>query len=180
MKYKRDFTFSKIIINVFLLVQLLNNELIDYKNNNIEKGTYLNKFINNTTIENKTKIDISYSCDNKFIYPTIVSMTSLVINADFNTFYNIYILHTPDFTEYSKKCLKTVETIYYDKCTIIFFNMGDKYNNLTIIDRLSIASYYRLSLQDLLPNVDKIIYLDGDTLVFGDLKELIYYIIKST
>ena len=50
--------------------------------------------------------------------------------------------------------------------------MRNRYKNLITNKRISTPSYYRLSLQDLLPEVNKIIYLDGDTLVFEDLKEL--------
>ena len=100
-------------------------------------------------------------------------MTSLVKNAENNTFYNIYILHTPDFSEDSKQFLKTVEDKNFDKCSIIFFNMGNKYKNLTLSFKLATPAYYRLSLPDLLSDTKKIIYLDGDTLIFEDLKELI-------
>ena len=36
----------------------------------------------------------------------------------------------------------------------------------------TIAAYYRLILPELLPNINKIIYLDGDTLTLDDLKEM--------
>ena len=36
----------------------------------------------------------------------------------------------------------------------------------------TLASYYRLSSLDLIPNIDKIIYLDDDALTFDDLKEM--------
>ena len=66
-------------------------------------------FIIHLSIKKKTKIAVSYATDNNYIYPIIVSMKSLVSNADYNTFYNIYILHTIDFTQYSKKFLKRLE-----------------------------------------------------------------------
>ena len=37
---------------------------------------------------------------------------------------------------------------------------------------MTLTLYYRLSLSELLPNIDKMIYLDGDTLTFDDLKEM--------
>lgn len=130
-------------------------------------------FIIHSSIKKKTKIAVSYATDNNYIYPIIVSMKSLVSNADYNTFYNIYILHTPDFTQYSKELLKTLEKKYYYKCHIIFCNMGNKYNGLQLSFKLATPAYYRLSLQDILLDVKRIIYLDGDTLVFQDLKDLI-------
>ncbi len=51
--------------------------------------------------------------------------------------------------------------------------MGNKYKGLKLNFRLATSAYYRLSLHELLPNVKRIIYMDGDTLVFEDLTELI-------
>ena len=122
---------------------------------------------------NKTIIAVSYATDNKYIYPTIVAMTSLVYYAGPNTFYNIYILHTADFKEQSKNFLNTVEEKYPDKCAIYYFNMENKYKGLSLNFRIATPTYYRLSLHELLPDVDRIIWLDGDTIVFDDLTELI-------
>ena len=58
-------------------------------------------------------------------------------------------------------------------CQIEFINMMNLYKGLSVNLRIPTSAYYRLSLHDVLPQVDKIIYLDGDTLVFHDLKELI-------
>ena len=152
----------------------------NYFSNNIKekiKKKSFNKIIQKNIHEikngNKTTISVSYATDEKYSYPTIVSMTSLVYNADNDTFYNIYILHPPDFTEKSKAFLFTVQEKYSDRCSIIFFNMEDKYKDLSFSKKFSTPVYYRLSLPEILPDLDKIIYLDSDTLVFEDLKELI-------
>ena len=107
-------------------------------------------------------------------------MTSLVFYAGPNTFYNIYILHTPDFMEESKNFLNTVKEKYPTKCSILYFNMGNKYKDLSLNFRINTPAYYRLSLHELLPNVDRIVYLDGDTLVFEDLTELILVDMKGS
>ena len=122
---------------------------------------------------NKTIIAVAYATDNKYIYPTIVSMTSLVVTAAKDTFYHIYVMHTGDFNQKSKDFLNTVKEKYPDKCKIIYLNMGNKYKGLSLNFRITTPTYYRLSLQDLLPDVERIVWLDGDTFMFGDLKELI-------
>ena len=136
---------------------------------------------NKTSLINERilNISISYSTDNKYIYPIIVSMISLVIHASNETFYNIYILHTPDFSENSKHFLKTIEYKYPEKCSIIYLNMGNQYKNLKLSYKLSTSTYYRLSLPDILPQIKRIIYLDGDILIFEDLKELIEFNMKG-
>ena len=123
--------------------------------------------------KNKLRIAVSYATDNKYIYPTIVSMTSLVDKAGNNTFYDIYILHPGDFTEKSKNFLKSVEKNYYMRTKIFFLDMENKYKGLKLNFRIATPAYYRLSLHELLPDVKRIIYLDGDTLIFEDLTELI-------
>ena len=123
--------------------------------------------------DGKLMLDCSYSLNNGYTYPTLVSMTSLVINAGNNLFYNIYILISPDFTEENKEKLMSVEKKYKDYCKIIFINMDTKFDILDTDGRIPTASYYRLDLHNLLPDVDRILYLDGDTAIFQDLSDLI-------
>jgi len=145
------------IFLLMIFIKILNNKIIETKKINKKKNI----------------IAISYAVDNEYIYPTIVSMISLVYNAKNNTFYNIYILHTPDLKNSSKHFLNSIVDKYYYRCSIIYFNMGNEYKDLNINDRIKTPTYFRLSLPYLLPDVDRIIWLDGDTLVFEDLKELI-------
>ena len=145
---------------------------IEEKNDNKDSSKEEEEINNEPSKPNKTIIAVSYAADNKYIYPTIVSITSLVINAGNNTFYNIYILHPQDFQEKSKTFLNSVVNKYPDKCLIIYLNMGNKYKGLGLNFRISTPTYYRLSLHELLPDVDRIVYLDGDTLVFEDLTPL--------
>ena len=75
-----------------------------------------------------------------------------------------------DFTEENKDILKSVEQNYSNHCNISFINMTYIYNEQKTSTK---SKYYRLSIHDKLPNIDKIIYLDGDTMIFEDLTELI-------
>lgn len=58
------------------------------------------------------------------------------------------------------------DILFYDLSEDDFkdFPVGDAYINLT--------TYFRLVIQDKLPDIDKVIYLDCDTIVNGSLKEL--------
>ena len=126
-----------------------------------------------TREDGKLILSCSYTIDNGYVYPTLVAMTSLAINAGNNTFYNIYVLVSPDFTEENRNILMTVEKNYTDHCKVIIINMDDKYKGKDSDDRIPLAAYYRLELPNLLPDVDRIVYMDGDTAVFQDLSELI-------
>ena len=140
-------------------------------------------FISYTTQDkNKHIIPIAYATDNNYTYPTLVSITSLLENIKHHpkTFYDIYIMLSNDFTEKNKEILKSAQELYPNKCTITFINMVDMF---TEQKTFPITKYYRLALHDKLPNIDKIIYLDGDTIIFQDLTDLInldmkgYYIL---
>ena len=140
-------------------------------------------FISYTTPDkNKHIIPIAYATDNNYTYPTLVSITSLLENIKHHpkTFYDIYIMLSNDFTEKNKEILKSAQELYPNKCTITFINMGDMFKEQKTFP---ITKYYRLALHDKLPHIDKIIYLDGDTIIFEDLTDLInldmkgYYIL---
>ena len=117
----------------------------------------------------KYKIPIAYSLDNNYVYPTLVSLTSLIETKNYKTFYDIYLMISNNFTLKNKKKLKSIEQKYRRKCSIKFINMTNLFTNLK---KGPISQYYRLALHEKLPDMDKIIYLDGDTLIFEDLKEM--------
>ena len=51
--------------------------------------------------------------------------------------------------------------------------MGNKFQGLDTNNRIPTATYYRLELHNILPDIDRILYMDGDTATFQDLSELI-------
>ena len=129
--------------------------------------------------DGKLMLACAYSTDNGYIYPTLVSITSLVLNAGNDTFYNIYVLISPDFTEYNKEILMSVEKNNTEHCKIYIINIGNKYEGKDTNNKIPTAAYYRLDLHNILPDVDRIIYMDGDTAIFQDLSELIFLDMKG-
>ena len=129
--------------------------------------------------DGKLILNCAYSTDNKYMYPTLVSITSLCFNSGNNTFYNIHILLSPDFKEEYKHYFMSVEKNYTEHCKINFINMGNKYEGKDTNHKVTTATYYRLDLHNLLPDVDRIIYMDGDTAIFQDLSELIFLDMKG-
>ena len=143
----------------------------DYENGEkTEFGKDINKI---DIIKGKLRIAASYATDNRYVYPTLVAMTSLVENAGKNTYYDIYVMLHPEFKEEFKKILKSVEIKHYEHCSVIFINMGNKFIDQKTDNRISTPAYYRLELHNLLPNVNRIIWMDSDTMVFEDLTNLI-------
>jgi hypothetical protein len=119
----------------------------------------------------KSIIPISFATDNKFAYPLIVLLTSILYNSRSITFYYFYIMVPNEFFKENKQKI-TALCKKYKKCEIIFLNMGEKYKDWKTSNHYSAAVYYRLSLSDKIKDLDKIIYLDCDTMVHNDLSNL--------
>ena len=124
--------------------------------------------------KDKLNIPIAFAIDNKFTYPLIVLLTSILFNSKSSTIYYFHIMIPNDFFEENKQKIKGLFKKYKKckKCKIIFLNMGKKYKDWKTSKYYSAAVYYRLSLPDKVKNYDKIIYLDCDTMVHNDLSNL--------
>ena len=191
---KLNFKEERVLINqqeinykIYLEMEKLEKEILQ---NKIEKSEELIKYnkekwnnermnqketktenINNSN--EKLIIPCAYASDNAYIFPNLVSMTSLVANAKNSTFYEIYVLIDSNFSEENKEILKSVEKKHPENCKVILIVMDDKYKNEKTDKRIKTPAYYKLSLHNILPDVNKIIYMDGDTGVFEDLSDLI-------
>jgi len=119
----------------------------------------------------KISIPIAFAINNLFTYPLIVLLTSILYNSKPNTFFFFHVMISDTFLEENKNKIKGL-CKKYGNCKIIFLNMGEKYKDWkTDIGYYPITVFYRLSLSDLVKNYDKIIYLDCDTMVHGDLTD---------
>lgn len=120
---------------------------------------------------NSVTIPIAMAADNNYVYPTIVSITSILENANENTKINVYLMHPEDFKNENKEKISSLRT-KYKNFKVEFINMENKFKDAKTDARIPTASYYRLSLSSLLPDVNKIIWLDGDTITLKDLSEM--------
>jgi lipopolysaccharide biosynthesis glycosyltransferase len=121
----------------------------------------------------KNIIHITFSINNNknYKYILLVSMFSVLKNCNKRkTFIIFHILCTPDFEENSITIFKSLLNKFYQNTEIIFYNMGNHFIN-RIDRRISQAAYYRL-IAPLFINSDRLIHLDGDTLIFSDLTEM--------
>lgn len=127
------------------------------------------------TIYHKSKqrhVPVAMALDDGYLYPTVVSITSMMENKSGDTVYDYYIMHPEEFSENSKTLLKSLGK-KYKKCNINLIDMGQKYKNANDKGHITTPAYYRLSLSELLPNLDKILWIDGDTLVLDDLQTML-------
>ena len=115
-------------------------------------------------------IPISFCPNNKYAYLVYTSMISILCSKSYYTFINFFIVIPNDFTNQN---IFLLESLYeqYDYFNITFIRMDNRYNNAFTTRYLTIQAYYRYSLGELITNLDKIIYLDGDTVCLTDLSD---------
>jgi hypothetical protein len=146
-----------------------------------ENDSFLNSFLkeisvishdytNNLKINNK-KIHIVTNMNNKYIYPSLVSINSVLSKTNQNTTTIVYhILCPEDLRRGNINKLKSLLFIYPSNLEMIFYNMGNLFSQYKK-SRFSEVTFYRL-LTPLFISVKKIIYLDCDVLAFEDLQEM--------
>ena len=113
----------------------------------------------------KPNIPIFYACDDAFVKYTMVSIHSLIKNASRNFSYTVYILHTSIKEETRRQAMELQE----DGFEIVFTDVSDRLNAVTkdlpVRDYYSKATYFRMFIADMFPELDKAIYIDSDTVV---------------
>ena len=118
-------------------------------------------------------VPIAMAADDNYTYPTLVAITSLMENSKKDTHYDIYIMTPGKFSEENSKKLLNLQEKYDNRCKINLIDMKDRYKDANDRGHITTPTYYRLSLSSLLPSLDKIIWLDGDTLIFEDLTDML-------
>ena len=120
----------------------------------------------------KQKIAVSYGLNNNYTYPVLVSMTSILENSYKNTYYTFYLLVEKEtFKEENKIMFKHLQD-KYDRCKVVILEMTNENLKNARKDRYPMEAYYRLLLPNLIPRINRLIYLDGDTMIFKDLTEM--------
>lgn len=117
------------------------------------------------------RIPVVFATDENYLFYICVAITSMVENAKEDTFYQIYILVDPGFTD-STHLLDKLQQRYHKIQIEIVYVDRVVFQNVTVNNQhVTKATFYRLLLCDLISE-DKCIYLDGDIFVTEDLTEL--------
>lgn len=126
----------------------------------------------------KNTIAIAMSTDNNYVFPAIVSMTSILENKNPDTKIDFYIMLSGETTQESKNKIISLQN-KYSNCNITLIDMNDKMKSFYTSGHIKTAAYYRLALPSLLPHLDKVLYLDVDIIVRKDLSELFNYNVNN-
>ena len=134
----------------------------------------------------KQKIPICFATDDNYVPFLTVALASMLDNASKENFYMIYVL-TSHLSEENMKSIKKHEV---ENCSIEFVQLSkelDKVQNMFHLrDYYSKETYYRIFIPNLFPQYNKVLYLDCDITVLGDVSELYntqihgYYVAAAT
>jgi lipopolysaccharide biosynthesis glycosyltransferase len=116
-------------------------------------------------------INIAFCFDERLWMQAGVAIASLLINSKGKCRCDIYCVVPKNVTSQNRKDLRELTEIFDADAKIFFLEANNDFDNAKY-GGFYISSFYRLMLPVLLPSLDKILYLDSDTLVCGDLLEL--------
>ena len=97
-----------------------------------------------------------------------VAISSILSSKNINTYICFFLIIPQDFENKNINFLNSLHE-EYEYFNLTFIQMDNRYNNSYTDLRISEQAYYRFSLGELLPNLNKIIYLDTDIIVYKDL-----------
>ena len=146
------------------------NEIIDSEKKFDDFNQLIN-YIKEMPLNQFNYIPIAYCPNNYYTALTYTSMLSILVTKQTYTYILFYIVITKDF---SKNNIKFIESLYeqFDYFNITFIYIDNRYKNAYTKRYLTKNAFFRLSLGELLPNLNRIIYLDSDTICLKDLSNL--------
>jgi lipopolysaccharide biosynthesis glycosyltransferase len=115
-------------------------------------------------------IDVCFALDNKYVVPCIVAIQSLCLSNCASSIVNIYILGG-GITDKNKHQIESVVACH-ENATVYFVNVDDDGFKDFSNDTWGTAAAYRLRIGELLPHLDRILYLDSDIIVCKSVCEL--------
>ena len=121
------------------------------------------------------RISVVLITDDSFVMPTCVTIVSLLNSKNADSSYDVYVV-TPGLKAKQEKLLcslaKDGDTVSIVKGDLEKFEKLHKDENSVAHLSASKAAMLKFDLPNLFPKLDKILYLDGDIIVRGDLSEL--------
>ena len=115
-------------------------------------------------------VPIAFSFDNNLVFPACVCISSLLISAEENTFYDIFILHS-DNELFDREKLDGLLK-FYKRCRIQYRLVDNTFDDAFEIRGITTSTYNRLLIPEIVTEYDKIIYSDVDVIFRSDLFEV--------
>lgn len=120
----------------------------------------------------RKEIPIFFSTDDNYIPYLDIAISSLIANASKEYKYRITVLNTGLRDENVDKIMQNEKEGFKIDFVDISEDVGKIQSRLKNVYHFSIVTYYRLFIASLFPKYDKVLYLDCDIVVLGDIAEL--------
>jgi lipopolysaccharide biosynthesis glycosyltransferase len=123
----------------------------------------------------KQTLHVAAACDQSYAMPLAVTLASLSANLHRSWSVRAHVLHRELPLDVRRKIEQSVPqgTVEINLIEIGASHLESLRATLRSFDTVSLESYYRLLLPEVLPrDLDKVIYLDSDLVVVGDLSNL--------
>ena len=121
-------------------------------------------------------INVVYITDENYAMPTCVSIRSLIDNTKSDSL-NIYVI-AEEISSESKRAFESLQTDSNCALEIVSIDAG-KYDKFAKLDKIKSGdvhvtpcSIYKFELAEILSECDRVLYLDGDIIVQGDVGEI--------
>jgi lipopolysaccharide biosynthesis glycosyltransferase len=118
----------------------------------------------------KKVVPIAFAFDENLVMPACVCITSLLMNASDDTFYDIFIL----YQQSAKFDIDEIDQLQneFENCRITYRKISGFFDHAFEIRGITTPAYYRLLIPELVPEYDKIIYSDVDVIFRHDLYDV--------
>ncbi len=125
-------------------------------------------------------IPIILSSDNNQVNAMAVVMTSAIETAAEGTYYDFYCFLSDNVAEENRRRLNRCAESPRQNCSVTLVDMSKYFDNNAIqysgkvgmVHSVTTPALYRLKAPSVLSHLDKVLYLDTDTMVRTDLREL--------
>lgn len=138
-----------------------------------DKRAYSLPLVSGYATLTKPIIPVVFAADNNYAPMLTTTILSMLENASDNYYYDIVVIE--DGISGSNKRLMQQSFAGFKNAALRFFGAGalvGSYELTTSNEHISKETYYRFLIQDILPYYDKVLYLDSDLIIEGDVAEL--------
>ncbi|GAA4142004.1 glycosyltransferase family 8 protein [Sphingobacterium kyonggiense] len=118
-----------------------------------------------------TIIPIVFCFDDNLLMPAGICLNSLLLHANKDTFYDIFILHDYRSSFPSSNHLERLHEVY-SNFKIHYRNIGNSFDNAFEIRGITKAAYYRLLIPEVIKEYEKVFYFDVDIIFRSDLSKI--------
>ena len=123
--------------------------------------------------QKKDVVPVVFASGNNYVPIMTNAIYSMIKNANSDFRYDVVVLHKNVTSENQDAMIKFFSK--FDNMSLRFFNVESIVEDFALVasaGHIGTETYYRFLIQEVLPEYDKVVYLDSDIVVTGDISEL--------